>query len=99
MASSTNLILCNTPLVADAVNAIHQVYSLTDQNHQASLNLVANNAENLGGTASPAFQQAIGMVNAHYATHKETLLAAANALGQANDGFTQTDGQMAAQYA
>jgi uncharacterized protein YukE len=98
MTSPTDLILCNTPLVADAVNAIQQVYTLTDQNHQRSLGIVANNAENLGGTTSDAFQQNIGMVNAHYQSHKEVLLAAANALGQANDGFTQADQTAASQY-
>jgi uncharacterized protein YukE len=88
----------NTPLVADAAQQIHQAAAATEQNHQQSLSAVANNAENFGGRGSDAFQQAIATVNNHYQQHKETIAAAKQALAMANDGFTETDGQMAAQY-
>lgn len=93
-----NVIHCNTPLVADAAVQIQAAAAQTEHNHQQSLSIVANNAENFGGRGSQAFQQAIAMVNSQYAAHKEAIANASRALGMANDGFTETDGQMAAQY-
>ena len=94
----SNLIHVNTPLVTDAQGHINTAYTATDQNHHQSLQIVANNAENYGGRGSEAFQQAIATVNYHYGQHKETIQRAAQVLGMANDGFTCTDGQCAAQY-
>jgi uncharacterized protein YukE len=92
------LIHVNTPLVADAAQQINQAHAQTENNHAQSLSVVHSNAENFGGRGHEAFDQAISMVNAHYARHKETIAAARQALAMANDGFTETDGQMAAQY-
>jgi uncharacterized protein YukE len=94
----TNLIHYNTPLIADAAVQIQQAAAQTEQNHQQSLSTVANNAENFGGRGSQAFQQAIGLVNSAYAQSQEAIAAASRALAMANDGMTETDGQMAAQY-
>jgi uncharacterized protein YukE len=92
------LIHVNTPLVADAAHLINQAHAQTENNHAQSLHLVHTNAENFGGKGHDAFHQAIGTVNAHYVRHKETIAAAKQALAMANDGFTETDGRMAAQY-
>jgi uncharacterized protein YukE len=92
------LIHVQTAHVADAAGQIRQAYASTDQNHQQSLNIVNNNAENFGGRGHDAFHQAIGLVNQHYAHHKDLILRAGQVLAMANDGFTETDGQMAAQY-
>jgi uncharacterized protein YukE len=93
-----NTILCNTPLVADATAQLHAAANATEQNRQQSLTIVANNAENFGGRGSDAFQSAIATVNAHYDSHQQAIAQAGQALGMANDGFTQTDGACAAQY-
>jgi uncharacterized protein YukE len=94
----TGLIHVNTPLVADAAVQIQSAATQTEHNHQQSLNIVSNNAENFGGRGSEAFQQAISAVNNAYSQQQEAIAAASRALGVANDGFTETDGQMAAQY-
>jgi uncharacterized protein YukE len=94
----SGLIHVNTPLVADAAVHIQAAATQTEHNHQQALNIVANNAENFGGRGSEGFHHAISAVNNAYAQHKEAIAAASRALGQANDGFTETDGQMAAQY-
>jgi uncharacterized protein YukE len=88
----------NTPLVADAAIQIQAAATQTEHNHQQSLTIVANNAENFGGRGSEAFQQAFATVNHVYAQQQAAIAAASRALHQANDGFTETDGQMAAQY-
>lgn len=93
-----SLVHYNTPHIADAAQQLQQAYVHTDQNHQQALQHVHNNAENFGGRGSDQFQQTIAMVNSQYAAHKETILRAHQALGLANDGMTETDGQMAAQY-
>lgn len=94
----SNLINVNTPLVADAAGQIQHAAAQTELNHQQSLNIVYNNAENFGGRGSEAFQSAIATVNSTYAEHKAAIARAGQALGLANDGFSQTDAQMAAQY-
>ena len=88
----------NTPLVADAAQQINQAAAATEENHAKALSHVANNAENFGGRGHDAFHQAIATVNQQYQQHKETIAAARQALAMANDGFTETDGQCAAQY-
>jgi uncharacterized protein YukE len=94
----SGLVHYNTPLVADAAVQIQQASVQTEHNRQRSLSLVANNAENFGGRGHDAFNQAIAMVNSHYDAHQQAIQQAGRALGMANDGMTETDGQMAAQY-
>jgi uncharacterized protein YukE len=91
-------ILCNTPLVADATVQVQAAASATEQNRQHSLTIVANNADNFGGRGSEAFQQAIAMVNSQYDQQQQAIAQAGQALGVANDGFTETDGACASQY-
>jgi uncharacterized protein YukE len=96
---TTGTILCNTPLVADATVQLHSAATATEHNRQQSLSIVANNADNFGGRGSEAFQSAIAMVNSQYDQQQQAITQAGQALGVANDGFTQTDGACASQYA
>jgi uncharacterized protein YukE len=92
------LIHVHTANVADAAHQINQAAAATEQNHAQSLSIVQSNADNFGGRGHDAFHQAISTINNQYQQHKETIAAARQALAMANDGFTETDGQMAAQY-
>jgi uncharacterized protein YukE len=91
-------ILTNTVAVADGTVAIQGAYSATEQNYETSLNIINNNAENFGGKGSQAFQEAIALLQQQYSQQMEAIQKAGQALGLANDGMTQTDQQMAAQY-
>lgn len=88
----------NTPMVADAARQIGETAMLTDQNHEHSLQVVTANAENFGGRASLAFQDAIAQVNHAYAQSREAIQAASNALTMSNDNMTQADQTLAGQY-
>jgi len=97
--TTPGMILCNTPMVADATVKVHAAAAATEQNRQAHLAIMARDAENFGGVGSDAYQAHCAQVNAHYDAHQEAIAHAGRALGLANDGFTTTDGQCAAQYA
>jgi uncharacterized protein YukE len=92
------MILANTPLIADAHVQLNAAATATEQNRQAALGIVASNADNFGGRGSEGFQQAIAQVNAHFDRHQQNIAQGAQALGLANDGFSETDGLAAAQY-
>jgi uncharacterized protein YukE len=96
--TSPGTILVNTPAVADAVVQVQQAATQVEHNHQLSLTIVGNNAENFGGRGSDMFQQAIALVNSSYARLQQRITQCGQALGVANDGYTSTDGQCAAQY-
>jgi uncharacterized protein YukE len=95
---TSGLILANTPLVADAATQINQASQGTADNLANSLKIVQDNAQHFGGQGSEMFQQAISLVNHQYQNQQTAIANAAHALGLANDGMTETDGQMAAQY-
>lgn len=92
------LIHVNTALVADAAQQIHTAYAQTDANYDRSLQILNSNPDVFGGRGSEAFTQVYSMLNSQYAAAKDTIRRAGVALGVANDGFSQTDAQMAAQY-
>jgi len=94
----SNLIHVNTPTVADATQQIHTAYAQTDANYDRSMQILNNNPEVFGGKGSEAFTQVYSTLNSHYSAAKDTIRRAGLALGMANDGFSQTDAQMAAQY-
>jgi WXG100 family type VII secretion target len=87
-----------TPAIAAASAEISAVAARTQENHQRSLSIVQSSAENFGGQASQAFQQAIATVNMRYQQDEEALGMAARTLAQANDAMTQADFQAATQY-
>jgi uncharacterized protein YukE len=95
---TSGVILTNTVAVADGTVAINKASVATADNLQTSLQIVNNNAENFGGQGSAAFHQAIALVNQQYQNQQAAIAQAAQALGLANDGMTETDQQMAAQY-
>jgi uncharacterized protein YukE len=93
-----SLIHYDTPAIDAAQAQVRAVASQTEQNHQQSLRIVQQNAENFGGQGSDAFQHVIATVNQRYAHSQETLQRASAALQQANEGMTQADGTSASQY-
>jgi uncharacterized protein YukE len=91
-------ILTQTVAVADGTVAIQGAFQQTEQNYNTSHSIIVNNAENFGGQGSQAFQEAIALLQQQYSQQMEAIQKAGHALGLANDGMTQTDMQMAAQY-
>jgi uncharacterized protein YukE len=84
--------------IADCVAKLHQVQAQTVHNHQMSLQTVTRNAENLGGSASQAFQDAINQVNHRYQIASEKLKGVAIALNVSSDEFSTADAACAAKY-
>jgi uncharacterized protein YukE len=91
-------ILTQTVAVADGTVAIQGAYTATEQNYSTSHSIIVNNADNFGGQGSTRFQEAIALLQQQYTQQMEAIQKAGQALGLANDGMTQTDMQMAAQY-
>lgn len=94
----SGLVHVNTPEVDAAKLQIVEAQRQTEDNWRQSLQIVQASQDNFGGQGSQAFQDAIGQVNHQYEKDTELLGEAARALGMSNEGFTETDNQMAGQY-
>ncbi|SLI30098.1 WXG100 family type VII secretion target [Mycobacteroides abscessus subsp. abscessus] len=94
----SGLVHVNTPEVDAAKLQIVDAQRQTEDNWRQSLQIVQASQDNFGGQGSQAFQDAIAQVNHQYEQDTELLGQAAHALGMSNDGFTETDTQMAGQY-
>ena len=93
-----SLIHVHTANVADAAQQINQAAAQTEQNYARSVAILQDNQQNFKGRGHDAFNETISLVHNCYQQHQETIAACRQALTLANDGFTEADGQMAAQY-
>lgn len=87
-----------TAAIADAAHQIENASTMTEQNHEKSLQTAQANADNFGGHGSDAFQQVINVINQKYAESQATIRRASVVLMQANESMTHADGQSAGQY-
>lgn len=87
-----------TPQIAAAAEEVARVAAQTEDNRLRSISIVTANAENFGGQGSDSFQQAINLVNQRYSEAQETIKMAGMTLLRVNDGMTEKDGMLAAQY-
>lgn len=92
------LIDYNLPAIADASAQVANAAAMTEQNHQASLNLMNANAEKFHGLGRDAFEQAITLVNAAYAQSQEAIAAAGRAVEMAGSNMGEADQAMHSQY-
>lgn len=94
----SGLVHVNTPAVDLAKSEVLVAHKRTEQNWQLSLNTLNASADNFGGAGSEAFKDQYTLLNSQYQQDMDVIEAAGKALGIANDGYTETDGQMAGQY-
>lgn len=94
----SGLVHVNTPAVDDAVKEVMSAHKRTAQNWQLSLNILNASVDNYGGQGSEAFKDQYQLLNKQYQNDMDVIEAAGKALNIANDGYTETDGQMAGQY-
>jgi uncharacterized protein YukE len=92
------LIDYNLPAIADASAQIAQASAMTEENHQASLNLVNANADKFRGLGRDSFEQAITVVNAAYAQSQQAIQAASRAVEMAGGNMGEADQRMSGQY-
>ena len=92
------LIDYNLPAIADASTQVANAAAMTEQNRQASVNLVTANADKFGGLGRDGFEQAITVVNAAYAQSQEAIAAAGRAVEMAGSNMGEADQAMRGQY-
>lgn len=87
-----------TPQVEEAVQDIMRVYAETDACLDRSIQILNNSPNAFQGLGADSYGQAYSILNTRYGQLKDTLQRCGQALGIANQNFSETDAQMAAQY-